>query len=49
MNIPLLLLIYNRPSETKKLIEKLRRYKPSIIYVSSDGVKKKPKKFRKKY
>tara|TARA_B100000787_G_C16166517_1_gene284171 strand:- start:425 stop:1369 length:945 start_codon:yes stop_codon:yes gene_type:complete len=47
MNIPLLLLIYNRPSETKKLIEKLRRYKPSIIYVSSDGVKKNQKNSEK--
>lgn len=36
---PLLLLTYNRPDFTEKLIASLRRFQPSIIYFSSDGAR----------
>jgi hypothetical protein len=37
MNIPLLILVYNRPVETRILINTLRQIKPKKIFISSDG------------
>ena len=39
--IPVLLLIYNRPILTKKLLKKLSKIKPKKIFISSDGPKNK--------
>ena len=39
--IPVLLLIYNRPILTKKLLKKLSTIKPKKIFISSDGPKNK--------
>ena len=36
---PTLLLVYNRPKTTKKLINALSHVKPRKIFVSSDGPK----------
>ena len=38
-NIPVLLLIYNRPEYTKKNIANLRKIKPKKIYIFCDGPK----------
>ena len=38
-NIPVLLLIYNRPGYTKRLIANLKKTKPRIIYIFCDGPK----------
>ena len=37
MNTPVLILLFNRPKETKILINRLRNIKPSKIYISQDG------------
>jgi len=37
MNIPVLILAFNRPKETNILIEKLKKIKPSKLYVGQDG------------
>jgi len=37
MNIPILLLIYNRPAQTRKVFEVLRQIKPKYLFVSADG------------
>ena len=37
MNTPLLILVYNRPIETKILINALRKIRPKKIFISSDG------------
>ena len=37
MNTPILILLFNRPKETKILINRLRKIKPSQIYISQDG------------
>ena len=37
MNTPVLILLFNRPKETKILINRLRKIKPSQIYISQDG------------
>lgn len=39
MNIPLLILVYNRPSETEILINNLKKIKPKKIFISADGPK----------
>ena len=39
--IPVLLLIYNRPILTKKLLKKLSTIKPKKIFISSEGPKNK--------
>jgi hypothetical protein len=39
MEIPILLLIYNRYGETKKLIKALEKIKPNKIYIAADGPK----------
>ena len=38
-NIPVLLLIYNRPKYTKKNIDNLRKIKPKRIFIFCDGPK----------
>ena len=43
--IPILLLVYNRPKHTLALINKLRSIKPKKIYISSDGPKENQKDF----
>ena len=43
--IPILLLVYNRPKHTSALINKLREIKPKSIYINSDGPKKKTTRF----
>ncbi len=40
MNTPILILLFNRPKETKILINRLRNLKPSKIYISQDGPRK---------
>ncbi len=40
MNIPVLILAFNRPNETRYLLEKLSIIKPSKIYISQDGPRK---------
>lgn len=40
MNTPILILIFNRPKETKKLVKRLEKFKPKNIYVFSDGPRK---------
>ena len=40
MNVPVLLLLFNRPDFTNQLIEKLRIIKPSKIYINIDGPRK---------
>ncbi len=40
MNISVLLLVYNRPKETSRILKLLSKYKFKKIYVSSDGPKK---------
>jgi hypothetical protein len=37
MNIPTLLLVFNRPHETQILIKRLSHFKPKKIYIFSDG------------
>ena len=37
MNIPILLLVFNRPKETEILLNKLKKIKPTKLYVSQDG------------
>ena len=39
MKIPVLLLVYNRPNETKKVLNKLRQFKINKLFISSDGSK----------
>ena len=39
MDIPILLIVFNRPKETRELINILREIKPKKIYVSADGPK----------
>lgn len=39
MKTPVLLLLYNRPEYTQKLVERLRSIKPSLVYISMDGAK----------
>ena len=38
-NIPVLLLIYNRPKYTKKIIDNLRKIKPKKLFIFCDGPK----------
>ncbi len=38
-NIPVLLLIYNRPKYTKNIIDNLRKIKPKKIFIFCDGPK----------
>ena len=40
MNTPILILIFNRPKETRKLINRLEKFKPKNIYIFSDGPRK---------
>ena len=40
MKVPVLLLAFNRPELTEKVIESIKNYKPSKIYVSVDGPRK---------
>ena len=39
-NIPILLLVFNRPKNIKKIIKVLEKIKPTKIYISSDGPRK---------
>ena len=34
---PVLLIVFNRPDQTKKVLDQIRNYKPSKFYVYSDG------------
>lgn len=47
MNTPLLILVYNRPLETKILINALRKIKPKKIFISSDGPTNNPLDIKK--
>ena len=40
MKIPVALIIFNRPDNTKKLYESLRIYKPDKLFIISDGPRK---------
>tara|TARA_X000000950_G_C13859478_1_gene638087 strand:- start:491 stop:1447 length:957 start_codon:yes stop_codon:yes gene_type:complete len=37
MKTPLLILLYNRPNVTKTLFNKIKKMKPSTIYIAADG------------
>ncbi len=37
MNTPVLLIIFNRPSTTRRLVDSLRKVRPSTLYVFADG------------
>lgn len=37
LNIPVLMLVFNRPEETKRVFEAVRKAKPSRLYVAADG------------
>ena len=37
LGIPILLIVFNRPELTKKLIKSLRLLKPKKIYIVADG------------
>ena len=43
MKTPVLILIFNRPKETQKLLASLKKYKPEKLYIFSDG----PRRFNK--
>lgn len=36
-NTPILFLIFNRPEETKKVFEEIKKIKPANLYISADG------------
>ena len=38
-NIPILYIVFNRPSETQRSFEVLKQLKPSQLYISADGVR----------
>ena len=38
-NTPVVIIVYNRPAQTKKLLNKLKTIKPKIIVIISDGPK----------
>ena len=40
MKTPVLLLLFNRPKLTKKLIGRLKHIKPNKIYINVDGPRK---------
>ncbi|MEQ9298904.1 MAG: nucleotide-diphospho-sugar transferase [Cyclobacteriaceae bacterium] len=37
MKVPVLFLIYNRPGKAAKLLQAIRKYKPSKLYIAADG------------
>ncbi|GEM_PF-801845 len=39
MKIPILILAYNRKDKTRQLLEKIKKYKPTKLYISIDGPK----------
>jgi hypothetical protein len=39
-NIPVIVLLFNRPYETKKLFETLSKLKPQKLYINQDGPRK---------
>ena len=39
-NIPVIVLLFNRPYETKKLFESLSKLKPQKLYINQDGPRK---------
>lgn len=39
--LPILLMVFNRPELTKKVFEQIKKYKPTRLYVASDGPRKK--------
>lgn len=36
-NVPILFLIFNRPEETSKVFEEIRKIKPAKLYIAADG------------
>ena len=49
MNTPILILVYNRPFETKVLVNSLKKIKPKKIFISSDGPKNNSHDIKKNY
>ena len=49
MNTPILILVYNRPFETKVLVNSLSKIKPKKIFISSDGPKNNTLDIKKNY
>ena len=37
---PILFLIFNRPDETKKVFERIKKIKPKFLYIAADGSRK---------
>jgi len=40
-NVPILLIVFNRPNKTKKLFDIIKKIKPKNLYVSADGPREK--------
>ena len=40
MKIPVTIIIFNRPENTKRLFESLNIYKPETLFIISDGPRK---------
>ena len=40
LNVPVVIIVYNRPTQTKKLLKKLENIKPNNLIIISDGPKK---------
>ena len=38
-NIPIVIIVYNRPTQTKRLLKKLESIEPSNLIIISDGPK----------
>src|SRR4030042_4266219 len=39
-DVPILILIFNRPETEKKVFEVIRKIKPKVLYVAADGPRK---------
>ncbi len=44
--VPVLLIIYNRPQYTKKILKSINKYGPSILYIAADGWKDKEDRYK---
>ena len=38
--LPVLIMVFNRPELTKKVFEQIKKYKPTRLYIASDGPRK---------
>lgn len=40
VKVPILLVVFNRPEKTRKVLEEIARYQPQRLYISADGPRK---------